>query len=118
MLLNSCFLCRYDLHVLLVNHGKRCARCAKNGKPRKESDGACPLFGKNGLASIKKQPTHSADELIKSEEDSSDVCNESPKTAKGRQPGTVKQEPSEADEKQGVDAGPAKTELTVKEEAD
>ena len=33
------------MHVLLVNHGKRCPRCAKNGKPRKESDGDCPLFG-------------------------------------------------------------------------
>ena len=29
-------MCRYDLHVLLVEHGKCCQRCAKNGKPRKE----------------------------------------------------------------------------------
>lgn len=34
--------CRYDLHVLLVEHGKRCARCAKK-RPSKESHGPCPL---------------------------------------------------------------------------
>ena len=36
-------LCRFALHVLMVEHGKRCERCAKNGKPRKESHGPCPL---------------------------------------------------------------------------
>lgn len=36
-------VCKYDLHVLLVEHGKRCHRCAKNGRPRKESVGECPL---------------------------------------------------------------------------
>lgn len=35
--------CRYDLHVLLVEHGKRCPRCAKNHRPRKEVHGPCPL---------------------------------------------------------------------------
>ncbi len=35
---------RYALHVLLVEHGKRCPRCAKiPGRPRKEPVGACPL---------------------------------------------------------------------------
>ncbi len=35
---------RYALHVLLVEHGKRCPRCAKiPGRPRKEPLGACPL---------------------------------------------------------------------------
>ena len=43
---------RYDLHVLLVNHGKRCPRCAKNGKPRKASDGDCPLFGTKTVKQI------------------------------------------------------------------
>ena len=38
-----CLAVRYDLHVLLVEHGKRCERCAKNGRPRKESHGPCPL---------------------------------------------------------------------------
>jgi len=45
---------RYDLHVLLVNHGKRCPRCAKNGKPRKASDGDCPLFGTKTVKEILK----------------------------------------------------------------
>ena len=115
------------MHVLLVNHGKRCPRCAKNGKPRKESDGACPLFGKNGIASVKKRPTDSADDLIKSEEALSDNCEESAKTAHGKQAGTVKQqssendvkqEPSEAAIKQEHDAhdSPAKQTMTVKQE--
>lgn len=34
---------KYDLHVLLVRHGKRCPRCAKNGQPRFAADGPCPL---------------------------------------------------------------------------
>ena len=36
---------RYDLHCLLVTHGKRCTTCAKNGKPRFEVLGPCPLAG-------------------------------------------------------------------------
>lgn len=35
---------KYDLHILLVTHGKRCFRCAKNGNNRKPADGDwCPL---------------------------------------------------------------------------
>lgn len=34
---------KFGLHVLLVEHGKTCARCAKNGKPRKPTLGPCPL---------------------------------------------------------------------------
>lgn len=41
---------RYDLHVLMVEHGKRCPRCASNGKPRKESHGHCPLVNLKELA--------------------------------------------------------------------
>ncbi|BDA44814.1 Putative DNA glycosylase At3g47830 [Coccomyxa sp. Obi] len=41
---------RYDLHVLMVEHGKRCPRCASNGKPRKESHGDCPLVNLKELA--------------------------------------------------------------------
>jgi hypothetical protein len=51
--INGCFAmfaCRYDLHVLLVEHGKRCPRCASNGKPRKESHGDCPLVNLKMLA--------------------------------------------------------------------
>lgn len=29
--------------MLLVEHGKRCVRCASNGHPRKEQHGPCPL---------------------------------------------------------------------------
>ena len=30
--------CRYDLHVLLVEHGKRCPRCAKiPGRPQERA---------------------------------------------------------------------------------
>ena len=35
---------KYDLHVLLVTHGKHCPRCAKNGKNRREALGECPLL--------------------------------------------------------------------------
>ena len=34
---------KYDLHVLLVDHGKRCPRCAKKGRLQKEEQGPCPL---------------------------------------------------------------------------
>ena len=45
---------RYDLHVLLVEHGKRCTRCASNGKPRKESHGPCPLVNIQASAAVKE----------------------------------------------------------------
>ena len=37
--------CKLDLHVLLVEHGKCCAKCAKNGKLQKKEAAvdACPL---------------------------------------------------------------------------
>lgn len=34
---------KYDLHVLLVEHGKRCRKCCKDGRLQKESHGECPL---------------------------------------------------------------------------
>ena len=39
--------CKLDLHVLLVEHGKCCAKCAKNGKLQKKESAveACPLVG-------------------------------------------------------------------------
>ena len=39
--------CKLDLHVLLVEHGKCCAKCAKNGKLQKKECAveACPLVG-------------------------------------------------------------------------
>lgn len=48
--MSICGTCRYDLHVLMVEHGKRCPRCASNGKPRKESHGDCPLVNLKELA--------------------------------------------------------------------
>ncbi|KAJ1433661.1 DNA glycosylase, partial [Ochromonadaceae sp. CCMP2298] len=37
--------CKYALHVLLVEHGKRCTRCAKGGKLQLPEEGNCPLLG-------------------------------------------------------------------------
>ena len=37
---------KFSLHVLLVEHGKCCKRCAKNGQPRRTPIGECPLFGR------------------------------------------------------------------------
>lgn len=34
---------KYALHILLVEHGKRCPRCAKGGKLQLEQEGECPL---------------------------------------------------------------------------
>lgn len=34
---------KYPLHILLVEHGKRCTRCAKNGKLQLPEEGGCPL---------------------------------------------------------------------------
>lgn len=40
--------------MLLVEHGKRCARCASNGKPRKESHGDCPLVNLEAGPTVKE----------------------------------------------------------------
>jgi len=34
---------KYSLHVLLVEHGKRCRHCSKGGKLQKEAEGECPF---------------------------------------------------------------------------
>lgn len=34
---------KFSLHVLLVEHGKCCKKCAKNGNPRRSVMGPCPL---------------------------------------------------------------------------
>lgn len=44
---------KYELHCLLVGHGKRCVKCAKNNKPRKEVAGECPLPKASAKASKK-----------------------------------------------------------------
>lgn len=48
---------KYDLHCLLVEHGKRCLNCAKGGKPRFTPLGECPLVA---LARAKKQKKRAA----------------------------------------------------------
>jgi len=35
---------KYDLHCLLVTHGKKCPRCAKRGRAQTAPDGPCPLI--------------------------------------------------------------------------
>ena len=39
---------KYDLHVLLVDHGKRCTSCAKGGRLIKPEEGKCPLVRSSG----------------------------------------------------------------------
>ena len=34
---------KYPLHILLVEHGKRCSKCAKGGKLQLPEEGTCPL---------------------------------------------------------------------------
>ena len=99
---DCCALCRYDLHVLLVNHGKRCPRCAKNGKPRKASDGDCPLFGKKGATSSKHKTESSSKEDIKSEDSDSseEAADEKPDVAIKAEP--IKEEPADT----GVEGEP------------
>ena len=38
---------KYSLHILLVEHGKRCRRCSKNGKLQLPEEGPCPLLNFN-----------------------------------------------------------------------
>lgn len=40
--------------MLLVEHGKRCAHCASNGKPRMQSHGDCPLTNIQAGSTAKK----------------------------------------------------------------
>lgn len=74
--LRSLWICfRYDLHVLLVEHGKRCVRCSKNGRPRKEQHGPCPLANlaaaaKAGQKLSAKKAVEDAEQSLKEEEGS------------------------------------------------
>ena len=45
---------KYDLHVLLVRHGKKCKNCAKGGRPIQPSEGPCPLTDLNRSTSASK----------------------------------------------------------------
>ena len=53
---------KFDLHCLLVKHGKHCLTCAKNGRPRMKPHVECPLRGvkrgrvdENSIMSPKKK---------------------------------------------------------------
>lgn len=62
--------------MLLVNHGKRCPRCAKNGQPRKASDGDCPLFGsKSAKEVLKGDPEIEQDSQVK-QDDHDSLCKQ------------------------------------------
>ena len=87
---------RYDLHVLLVEHGKRCERCAKNGRPRKEVQGPCPL---KGAAASKSSKGSAAPQ-----EDASSGSMHDTKVAKISQPNSVKQEPQAEVKNEPVEA--------------
>ena len=52
--------------MLLVEHGKRCARCASNGKPRKESHGDCPLVNLEAGPTVKEMQE---EDIVKEEEE-------------------------------------------------
>ena len=90
----------------MVEHGKRCERCAKNGKPRKESHGPCPLVNLAHAAShLKKlnaeEAASAAEATLKEENLVKDEDSE-----------IVKDEDSEADDlKQEADG-----KIEVKEE--
>jgi len=47
---------KFDLHCLLVTHGKHCLRCAKNGKPRLKPHVDCPLVKKRSDRGIICKP--------------------------------------------------------------
>jgi hypothetical protein len=49
-------LCRYDLHVLLVEHGKRCPSCSRGSSPRSAKRGTAEHPGGCPLASLARSP--------------------------------------------------------------
>lgn len=51
---------KFSLHVLLVEHGKSCTRCAKNGQPRRTPLGECPLFGRGKAKASLVRPSSKA----------------------------------------------------------
>ncbi|KAK9816005.1 hypothetical protein WJX74_009869 [Apatococcus lobatus] len=54
---------KYDLHVLLVGHGKKCIRCSPDGHPRKPPDGPCPLqYPSRTKQAPNGSPAHASDE--------------------------------------------------------
>ncbi|KAH7280664.1 hypothetical protein KP509_36G007900 [Ceratopteris richardii] len=49
---------KFDLHCLLVTHGKRCPRCAKGGRAQRPADGPCPLVDLNSKCIETSQDVH------------------------------------------------------------
>ncbi|KAG0606665.1 hypothetical protein M758_9G158900 [Ceratodon purpureus] len=56
---------KYDLHCLLVTHGKKCPRCAKGGRAQTAPDGPCPLINWSPKMALKNSEDL---ELLKGEE--------------------------------------------------
>lgn len=55
---------KYDLHVLLINHGKACRDCAANGRPQRPSGLACPLKHFRTLGQLRKAAKGLAADII------------------------------------------------------
>ena len=51
---------KYALHVLLVEHGKRCRLCSKGGRLQKEVEGDCPF--KNWSSTVQEYSSSSSTE--------------------------------------------------------
>lgn len=92
---------KYDLHVLLVTHGKHCPRCAKNGKNRRPCLGPCPLLqlpellaagGKYSPVSKAKAERRKADAKTPLTKGAAGFSSRIKKEQDGRR-GNVKQEP-------------------------
>jgi hypothetical protein len=49
---------KYALHVLLVEHGKRCRQCSKGGRLQKEVEGECPF--KNWAVTVQEYASSSS----------------------------------------------------------
>ena len=59
---------KYQLHVLLVDHGKCCKKCAKNHKPRRQPIDYCPLtFSNSGSSTSKTKKKKNNLKVVKTE---------------------------------------------------
>jgi hypothetical protein len=81
---------KYDLHVLLVDHGKRCTSCAKGGRLIKPEEGKCPLVRSSGRGTcLQTTPGEEKSKSIQGKrklemEDGKDDEKEAKKVSKGR----------------------------------
>lgn len=77
---------KYDLHVLLINHGKSCRDCAANGRPQRPSGLPCPLKHFRTLAQLRKAAKGLAADIV------SQSAVPGPEGASVKQEGAVKSE--------------------------